>query len=102
MENARSSRSHSPAAVSSPRPELHQDADGAHISFANSDSMVALCQRPTQMGTTRLPLRVAGEMRQADAPLTRVCRTGMADRAKAKMTVAPNTCIRRLAMTGGE
>jgi len=43
-----------------------------------------------------------GEMRQADAPLTRVCRTGMADRAKAKMTVAPNTCIRRLAMTGGE
>jgi len=26
----------------------------------------------------------------------------MADRAKAKMTVAPNTCIRRLAMTGGE
>jgi SAM-dependent methyltransferase len=43
-----------------------------------------------------------GEMRQADAPMMRVCRTGMADRAKAKMTLTRNACIRPPSMTGGE
>ncbi len=59
------------------------------------NSPLARRVRPTQMGTTRLLSRFrlgaiapCGEMRQAVAPLTRVCRTGMADRAKGKMTLA--------------
>src|SRR5262249_4438865 len=40
-------------------------------------------------------------MRQAAAPSIRVCRTGMADRAKAKMTATHTICIRRPPITRG-